>query len=64
MRAVPILVALLKDVDVKEVVPWSLGEIGDKSAVPPLKDALVDNSLTMRASALRALEKLEQDTPD
>jgi len=64
VRAVPILVALLKDVDVKEVVPWSLGEIGDKSAVPPLKDALVDNSLTMRASALRALEKLERDTPD
>jgi len=64
VRAVPILVALLKDEDVKEVVPWSLGEIGDKSAIPPLKDALGDNSLTMRASALRALEKLERDTPD
>jgi HEAT repeat protein len=63
-RAVPILVALLKDEDVKEVVPWSLGEIGDKSAVYPLKDALSDNSLTMRASGLRALEKLERDTPD
>jgi HEAT repeat protein len=35
-----------------------LGEIGDKSAIPPLKEALDDNSLTMRASALRALEKL------
>jgi hypothetical protein len=64
VRAVPILVALLKDEDVKEVVPWSLGEIGDKSAIPPLKDAVDDNSLTMRASALRALEKLERDTPD
>ena len=64
VRAVPILVALLKDEDVMEVVPWSLGEIGDKSAIPPLKDALGDNSLTMRASAIRALEKLERDTPD
>jgi HEAT repeat protein len=59
VRAVPILVPLLKDEEVKEVVPWSLGEIGDKSAIPPLKEALGDNSLTMRASALRALEKLE-----
>ena len=47
-----------RDEEVKEVVPWSLGEIGDKSAIPPLKEALGDNSLTMRASALRALEKL------
>jgi HEAT repeat protein len=36
-----------------------MGQIGDKSAIPPLKEALSDNSLTMRASALRALEKLE-----
>ena len=55
LRAVPILVPLLKDEDVKEAVPWSLGEIGDKSA---LTEALGDNSLTMRASALLALEKL------
>jgi hypothetical protein len=64
VRAVPILVALLKDEDVKEAVPWSLGEIGDKSAIPALKEALGDNSLTMRASALLALEKLERDSPD
>jgi HEAT repeat protein len=64
VRAVPILVALLQDEDVKEIVPWSLAEIGDKSAIPPLKGALGDNSLTMRASALLALEKLERDTPD
>ena len=61
---IPSLVALLKDEDVKGAVPWSLGEIGDKSAVPALKEALGDNSLTMRASALLALEKLERDTPD
>jgi HEAT repeat protein len=59
VRAVPILVLLLRDEEVKEVVPWSLGQIGDKSAIPPLKETLGDNSLTMRASALRALEKLE-----
>jgi HEAT repeat protein len=59
VRAVPILIPLLRDEDVKEVVPWSLGEIGDKSAIPPLKEALGDDSLTMRASALRAIEKLE-----
>lgn len=64
VRAVPILVPLLKDEDVKEAVPWSLGEIGDKSAIPALKEALGDKSLTMRASALLALEKLERDTPD
>jgi HEAT repeat protein len=64
VRAVPILVPLLKDEDVKEAVPWSLGEIGDKSAIPALKEALGDKNLTMRASALLALEKLERDTPD
>jgi hypothetical protein len=60
VRAVPILIPLLRDEDVKEVVPWSLAEIDDKSAIPPLKEALADKDLTMRASALRALEKLEQ----
>ena len=59
VRAVPILIPLLRDEEVKEVVPWSLGQIGDKSAIPPLKEALGDNSLTMRASALRGLEKLQ-----
>ena len=64
VRAVPIMIPLLKDEDVKVIVPWSLAEIGDKSAVPPLKEALADKDLTMRASALRALEKLERDSPD
>jgi len=59
VRAVPILIPLLRDKDVKWVVPWSLGEIGDKSAIPPLKEALADNDLTMRASALLAIEKLQ-----
>jgi FOG: HEAT repeat len=63
VRAVPILVALLKDEEVKEIVPWSLGEIGDQSAIPPLVEALSDNSLAVRAAALRSLEKLERNTP-
>jgi len=64
VRAVLILVPLLKDEEVKEIVPWSLGEIGDKSAIPPLVEALSENSLAMRAAALRSLEKLERNTPD
>jgi HEAT repeat protein len=64
VRAVPILIPLLKDEDVKVIVPWSLAEIGDKAAIPPLKDALRDSSLTMRASALRAIETLERNRPD
>jgi hypothetical protein len=60
VRAVPILIPLLKDRDLREVVAWSLGEIGDRSAIPPLREALADKDLAMRASALRALEKLEQ----
>jgi HEAT repeat protein len=61
VRAVPILIPLLRDEEVKEVVPWSLEQIGDKSAIPALKEALDDNdnSLTMRASALLAIEKLQ-----
>ena len=58
-RAVPILIPLLKDEDVKFIVPWSLEEIGDKSAIPPLIEALGDNNLQMRAAALRSIEKLE-----
>jgi HEAT repeat protein len=61
VRAVPILIPLLNDDEVKEIVPWSLGEIGDKSAIPSLREALNDKSLTVRASALLALEKLERD---
>jgi hypothetical protein len=64
VRAVPILIPLLKDEDVKYIVPWSLAEIGDKSAIPSLKNALGDDSLTMRAAAQLALEKLEGHSPD
>lgn len=57
-RAVPILVPLLKDKEVNEVVPWSLGEIGDKSAIRPLIATLDDSSPDMRVLAIYALEEL------
>ena len=59
MRAVPILIPLLKDEEVKLIVPWSLEEIGDASAISALIEALGDNSVEMRAAALRSLDKLQ-----
>jgi HEAT repeat protein len=58
-RAVPILVPLLKDKDVNGVVPWSLGQIGDKSAIPPLIEMLDDKNPDMRVVAIYALEQLD-----
>jgi hypothetical protein len=58
-RAVPILIPLLHDDEVKDVVPWSLGEIGDRQAVPPLIKALSDKDPSMRVLAIGALEKLK-----
>lgn len=57
-RALPILIPLLKDKEVNYIVPWSLGEIGDKRAVGPLIDTLSDKSPSMRVLAIYALEKL------
>lgn len=58
-RAVPILIPLLKDPQVNWIVPWSLGEIGDKSAIPPLIETLADNSPDMRVLSIYALEELQ-----
>ncbi len=57
-RAVPILVTLLKDTEATSIVPWALGQIGDKSAIGPLLDALDEDSPTMRVLAIYALETL------
>jgi hypothetical protein len=57
-RAVAILIPLLKDPDVESIVPWSLGQIGDKRAIPPLIDLLDENSPTTRVLAIYALETL------
>jgi HEAT repeat protein len=57
-RGVPILVQLLRDEDVKFIVPWALSEIGDKEADGPLIDALNDSDPSFRVYVIQALEKL------
>jgi HEAT repeat protein len=58
-RAVPILVPLLKDADVNWIVPWSLGQIGDESAIEPLIATLSDKDASMRVLAIYALVELK-----
>jgi HEAT repeat protein len=58
-RAVPILVPLLKDSDVNWIVPWSLGQIGDKSAMEPLIATLSDKDASMRVLTIYALVELK-----
>jgi hypothetical protein len=57
-RAVPILVPLLKDEEVNSIVPWALGQIGDKRAVGPLLDVLDEDDPSMRVLSIHALENL------
>lgn len=59
VRAVPILIPLLKDKQVNWIVPWSLGEIGDRAAVAPLMEMLHDSSPDMRVLSIYALEELQ-----
>jgi HEAT repeat protein len=58
VRAVPILIPLLKDRQVNWIVPWSLGKIGDRAAVAPLIDTLHDFTPDMRVLAIYALQQL------
>jgi hypothetical protein len=58
-QGVPLLVSLLNDDEVKSVVPWALGQIGDKRAIGPLLTALDDDSPSMRVLAIYALEMLD-----
>jgi HEAT repeat protein len=58
-RAVPILVPLLKDREVNYIVPWSLGQIGDRSAIQPLIGTLSDRNPSMRVLAIYALAELK-----
>ena len=57
-RAVPILVPLLKDTEINQIVPWSLGQIGDASAILPLIGTLNDPHPNMRVLAIYALVTL------
>jgi HEAT repeat protein len=58
LRAVPILIPLLHDQEVKDIVPWSLGQIGDRRAIEPLIGELSDPSPSSRVLAIYALEEL------
>jgi HEAT repeat protein len=58
-RAIPILAPLLRDPDVNYIVPWSLSQIGDGSAIQPLIGTLGDRDPSMRVLAIHALGDLE-----
>jgi hypothetical protein len=57
-RAVPLLIPLLRDAEVRSVVPWSLAQIGDPRAIGPLLDVLDGDDPFMRVLAIFALETL------
>jgi HEAT repeat protein len=58
-RAVAVLVPLLNDPDVRDIVPWSLGQIGDRAAIRPLMQSLSDPNPSMRVLAILALQELK-----
>ena len=58
-RAIPILVPLLTDAEVNYIVPWSLGQIGGRSAITPLIGSLSDPDPNMRVLAIHALVELK-----
>ena len=58
-RAIPILVPLLTDPDVNYIVPWSLAQIGNGSAIQPLIGALSDPNPSIRVLAIYALVDLK-----
>jgi len=58
-RAIPILVPLLKDSAVQYIVPWSLGKVGDRSAIPTLIGLTSDPDPNMRVLAIYALVDLK-----
>jgi HEAT repeat protein len=59
-RAVPILLPLLDDKDVKEAVIMSLGKIGNKAAIPSLMQITDDTFHPfVRLLAVRALARLD-----
>ena len=57
-RGLGLLVPLLGDRDVASIVPWSLGEIRDSRAIPPLMKELDKDDPTSRVLAISALEQL------
>ena len=58
-RGVEFLVPLLDDPVTQSIVPWSLGQIGDKRAIPPLIAALDKDDPSQRVLVIYALEALQ-----
>jgi hypothetical protein len=57
-RGIDLLVPLLDDPETQAIVPWSLGQIEDKGAIPPLIAALDNNDPSQRVRVIYALEAL------
>jgi len=55
---IALLVPLLDDPETRSIVPWSLGQIGDKRAVTPLIAALDNDDPSNRVLVIYALEAL------
>ena len=51
--------SLLNDADVAYIVPWSLGEIGDRRAINPLLAQTGRDDPSLRVLAIGALEPLK-----
>ena len=49
----------MNDPDVSDIVPWSLGEIGDRRAIEPLVEQLRQDDPSRRVLAILALETLK-----
>jgi hypothetical protein len=58
-RGVALLVPLLDDSETQSIVPWSLGQIGDKRAIAPLIAALDNDDPSNRVLVIYALEALD-----
>jgi hypothetical protein len=57
-RGMAWLVPLLDDPETQAIVPWSLGQIGDKRTIPPLIAALDHDDPSQRVLVIYALEAL------
>jgi HEAT repeat protein len=49
----------MNDPDVSDIVPWSLGEIGDSRGIGPLVEQLRQDDPSRRVLAILALEALK-----
>jgi HEAT repeat protein len=58
VRAAELLIPLWHAPEVDYIVPWALGEIGEKAAVPPIMEMLTDKNPDLRVLAIEALETL------